>query len=32
MTIAPFAAIFGDHSLETAPPADISAMSVPEKS
>ena len=32
ITTAPCAAIFGDHSLETAPPADIRQMSVSEKS
>ena len=32
MTTQPCAAIFGDHSFETAPPADIRQMSVPEKS
>ena len=29
---APWRPIFGDHSFETAPPADIRQMSVPEKS
>jgi len=29
---APAAPIFGDHSLDTAPPADIRQMSVSEKS
>ena len=32
MTTQPCAAILGDHSFDTVPPADISAMSVPEKS
>ena len=32
MTTAPAAAIFGDHSLLTVPPADIRQMSVPAKS
>ena len=32
MTTAPAAAIFGDHSFDTAPPADIRQMSVPAKS
>ena len=32
MTIEPLAAIFGDHSLETVPPADIRQKSMPEKS
>jgi hypothetical protein len=32
MTTAPAAAIFGDHSLETAEPADIRQISTPEKS
>ena len=32
MTRQPCAAIFGDHSLETAPPADIRQMSTSEKS
>ena len=32
ITTAPCAAIFGDHSLETAPPADIRQMSTSEKS
>ena len=32
MTTAPAAAIFGDQSLDTAPPADIRQMSVPVKS
>src|ERR1700759_689823 len=32
ITTAPAAAIFGDHSLDTEPPADIRQMSVSEKS
>ena len=32
MTTAPCAAIFGDHSFDTAPPADIRQMSTSEKS
>jgi hypothetical protein len=32
MTTQPCAPIRGDHSLETAPPADIRQMSVSEKS
>src|SRR6516164_10344241 len=32
MTTAPCAAIFGDHSFDTAPPADIKQMSTSEKS
>ena len=32
MTTQPLAAIFGDHSLDTAPPADIRQKSMPEKS
>jgi hypothetical protein len=32
ITTAPWAAIFGDHSFDTTPPADISAMSMPLKS
>ena len=32
ITTAPWAAILGDHSLETAPPADIRQMSTSEKS
>ena len=32
MTTAPLAAIFGDHSLDTAEPADIRQMSMSEKS
>ena len=32
MTTQPLAAIFGDHSLDTAPPADIRQMSMPVKS
>ncbi len=32
MTTQPRAPIFGDHSFETAPPADMRQMSVSEKS
>ena len=32
ITTAPCAAIFGDHSFDTAPPADIRQMSTSEKS
>ena len=32
MTTQPWRPIFGDHSLETVPPADIRQMSVSEKS
>ena len=32
MTTQPCAPIFGDHSFDTAPPADIRQMSVVEKS
>ena len=32
MTTQPWAPIFGDHSFDTAPPADIRQMSVPLKS
>ena len=32
ITTAPAAAIFGDHSFDTAPPADIRQMSTSEKS
>ena len=32
ITTAPAAAIFGDHSFDTAPPADIRQISTPEKS
>jgi hypothetical protein len=32
ITTAPWAAIFGDHSPDTAEPADINTMSVPRKS
>ena len=32
MTTQPLAPILGAHSFDTEPPADISAMSVPEKS
>ena len=32
MTTQPGAAIFGDHSFDTLPPADIRQMSVSEKS
>jgi len=32
MTTQPAAAIFGDHSFDKAPPADIRQMSVPAKS
>jgi hypothetical protein len=32
ITMAPFATIFGDHSFDTADPADIRHNCVPEKS
>ena len=32
ITTAPCAAIFGDHSFDTAPPADIRQISTSEKS